>query len=158
MADKPISALIATFNEVDDASKWLKHAHTEHFAISEGIVLQRDADGKIHEHLANLPGVGAAAGVGVVIGAIVGAIFPPALLGSALAGAIGMGVGGAALGAAGVAIKDEIVDRNAFREVAEALAPGQSALVVVMASDAAGRFSDEITDFDKKWIEEIAAA
>ncbi|MBI5232687.1 MAG: DUF1269 domain-containing protein [Coriobacteriales bacterium] len=148
MADTPMTALVATFEDTEAAEKWLQRAHDGDYEISEGIVIYRDAEtGKVHKHLTNLPGIAAGAGVGAVIGVVLGALFPPALLAEALALAIGIGAGGAIAGAGAVAIKDEVVDRNAFKEVGEALEPGQSALVVVMPPDTAENFESELSGY-----------
>ena len=59
------------------------------------------------------------------------------------------------MGGGAVAVKDELMDRGAFDEVADALKPGQSALVVVLDSDAAEAFDKEISGYDRKWVEEL---
>ena len=154
MAEQQKIAIIAIYDKPQEAEQCLVHAHNRNFDVDEGIVVYRDADtGKIHKHLASLPGVAAGAGVGAVAGAVLAAVFPPALLAEAFA----LAVGGAAVGAGAVALKDEIMDRNAFDEVADNLAPGQSALIVVMNPDDAATFSEEISGYVKKWSQDITA-
>jgi len=154
MAEDKKTAIIAVFDKPQEAEQCLAHAHNRNFDIDEGIVVNRDAQtGKIHKHLASLPGAAAGAGVGAVAGAVLAAVFPPALLAEALA----LAVGGAAVGAGAVALKDEIIDRRAFDDVAENLAPGQSALVVVMNSSDAATFEAELEGCSKKWSQEISA-
>jgi len=92
-----------------------------------------------------------------VVGILLNVLFPPAILAETLAVAIGVGAGGAIAGAGAVAIKDEIVDRNAFKDVGEGLAPGQSALVVVMPTAAAEAFDDELTGYIEKRSQEFSA-
>ena len=155
MADETKTAIIAIYDRPQDAEQCLVHAHNRNLKVIEGIVIYRDADtGKIHKHLANLPGVAAGAGVGAVGGAVLAAVFPPLLLAEALAFA----VGGAVAAAGAVAIKDEIMDRRAFDEVADNLQPGQSALVVVMDSADAAIFDAEIEGYVKKWSQDLSAA
>lgn len=149
---EPMTALVATFDDPGDAAKWLKHAHDENYKVAEGIAVTRDAQtGKIHKHLANLPGIASGAGVGAVVGAIIGVAFPPAILSEALLAAIG----GAVIGGGAVAVKDEVVDRNAFKDVADDLEPGQSALVIVMPTESAKAFESELTGYNRKWLEEV---
>lgn len=157
MPDTPMAAIIATFQDPDEAAKWLHLAHDSDYDVSEGIVITRDEEtGKIHKHLARLPGIGAGAGVGAVVGALLGALFPPAILGEALVGAIGVGAAGAAVGAGSVAVKDEIVDRTSFKEVADGLQPGESALVLVMPLQDATEFDAELSGHLRKSFEELA--
>lgn len=155
MAEDTKTAIIATFDRPGDAECWLVHAHNRNYKVVEGIVINRDAEtGKIHKHLANLPGVAAGAGVGAVGGAILAAVFPPALLAEAFA----LAVGGAVAAGGAVALKDELMDRRAFDEVAESLEPGQSALVVVLGADDAAKLDDEIEGYTKKWSQDLSAA
>lgn len=158
MADIPMTAIIATFGNTEDAEKWLKHAHDEEYKVSEGIVVYKDEKtGKVHKHLTNLPGLAAGAGVGAVVGVLLNVLFPPAIIAETLAVAIGVGAGGAIAGAGAVAIKDELVDRNAFKEVGESLEPGQSALVVVMPTEAAQGFDAELVGYVEKHSQELSA-
>ena len=159
MADETMHALIAVFDEADEAATWLTHAHDAGYDPAEGIVITRDEDsGKVHKHLANLPGVAAGAGVGAVVGVILGALFPPVIIGEALAAAIGLGAAGAVVGAGGVAAKDEIVDRSAFKDVGEELKPGQSALILVMDEASTSRFQTELQGYISVWVQKAPTA
>ncbi len=156
MADEMRSAILATFENEETASGWVKYAHDNDLKVLEGIVLRKDPEtGKVHEHLTNLPGIGIGAGVGAAIGAVLGIVFPPVIIGEALVGAAGVAVAGAAASAGAIALKDELMTRNSFKDAADALEPGQSALVVVMASADADAFEAAITDAVGIWKEEL---
>lgn len=154
MAEDTKTAIIATFGRPDEAERWLVHAHKSNYKVAEGIVINRDAQtGKIHKHLASLPGVAAGAGVGAVGAGVIAALFPPVLLAETLA----LAVAGAIAGAGAVALKDEIIDRRAFDEVADSLEPGQSALIVVLDADDAAKLDSEIEGYAKKWTQDLSS-
>ena len=147
MAENAKTAIIATFDRPEDAECWVVHAHNRNYGVDEGIVVTRDEKGKIHKHLAKLPGMAAGAGVGAVTGALLAVVFPPAVLVETLA----VAVAGAVAGGGAVAIKDEIIDRRAFGPVAEELRPGQSALIMIMDSVDAAQLETEIMGYNQKW-------
>ena len=154
MAEDAKTAIIATFERPGDAGCWLVHAENRNYKVIEGIVINRDVQsGKIHKHLASLPGVAAGAGVGAVGAGVIAALFPPVLLAETLA----LAVAGAIAGAGAVALKDEIIDRRAFDEVAETLEPGQSALIVVLDADDAAKLDSEIEGYAKKWSQDLSS-
>jgi uncharacterized membrane protein len=157
MADETLRAVVALFDDADGAEKALENA--QDIGIEEGILINRDAEGKVHQHLANLPDVGAAAavgaGIGAVGGAILAAVFPVSVLGIGLAAALAGAAGGSIIGSGTVAVKDEIVERRAFRDVAEELQPGQYALIVVMKPEPALAFEPSAFGATKVWTEDL---
>lgn len=157
MSDGTVQAIVALFDNAEDAEGALEKA--QDIGIDEGILINRDAEGKVHQHLANLPDVGSAAAVGAGIGAVGGAIlavaFPVSVLGLGLAAALAGAAGGSIVGSGTVAVKDEIVERRAFHDVAEELSPGQYALIVVMKPDVAAGFRAEAFGATKVWTQEL---
>ncbi len=113
----------------------------------------------MHQHLANLPDIGPAAavgaGIGAVGGAILAAVFPVSVLGLGLAAALAGAAGGSIVGAGTVAIKDEIVERRAFDDVAEELQPGQYALIVIMKPEQALAFDPNVFAATRVWTEDL---
>lgn len=157
MAEETVRAVVALFED-EGAAKAAYDAAKE-IGISEGIVLVRDADGKVHEHLANMPDVGSGAAVGASLGAIGAAIiavaFPPAAVVEVLAAGLAGAVAGGLVGGGAVAAKDEILERRAFHDLAEELKPGERALIVVMAPEDATRFEAGITGAKRVWGETL---
>jgi uncharacterized membrane protein len=157
MANETVRAIVALFDDPDAAEKALEKA--QDVGIEEGILINRDAEGKIHQHLANLPDMGPAAavgaGIGAVGGAVIAAIFPVSLLGIGLAAALAGAAGGGLVGVGTVAAKDEIIERRAFHDVADELRPGQYALVVVMTPENALSFDPKEFAASRVWAEDI---
>jgi uncharacterized membrane protein len=157
VADERLRATVALFDDPDAAETALEKA--QDVGVVEGILINRDAEGKIHQHLANLPDVGPAAavgaGIGAVGGAVLAAIFPMSLLGVGLAAALAGAAGGSIIGSGAVALKDEIVERRAFHDVAEQLQPGQFALVVLMKPDDALAFDPNEFGATRVWTEDL---
>ncbi len=157
MADDVVRAIVAVFDDQQAAEAALDQAQDT--GIEEGILINRDDEGKVHQHLANLPDVGAAAavgaGIGAVGGAIIAALFPVSLLGMGLAAALAGAAGGSIVGGGTVALKDEIVERRAFHDVAEELQPGQYALIVVMKPDVAAAFEPSIQGASRVWSQDV---
>lgn len=157
MADETVRAIVALFDEAGPAEVALGKA--QDIGIQEGILINRDAEGKIHQHLANLPDVGPSAavgaGIGAVGGAILAAVFPVSLLGVGLAAALAGAAAGSVVGAGTVAVKDEIVERQAFHDVADELQPGQYALIVVMEPDKAAAFQPSVAGASRVWAQDI---
>jgi uncharacterized membrane protein len=157
MADETLRAIVALFNDADAAETALEKA--QEVGIEEGILINRDAEGKVHQHLANLPDLGPAAavgaGIGAVGGAILAAVFPVSILGIGLAAALAGAAGGSIIGTGTVAIKDEIVERRAFHDVAEELQPGQYALIVIMKPEQALAFDPSVFAATRVWTEDL---
>jgi uncharacterized membrane protein len=157
MADETLRAIVALFDDSDAAETALGKA--QEIGIEEGILINRDAQGKVHQHLANLPDLGPAAavgaGIGAVGGAILAAVFPVSVLGIGLAAALAGAAGGSIIGTGTVAIKDEIVERRAFKDVAEELQPGQYALIVIMKPEQAMAFDPSTFAATRVWTEDL---
>ena len=157
MADDTVRAIVALFDEVGAAEDALEKA--QDIGIEEGILINRDAEGKVHQHLANLPDVGPAAavgaGIGAVGGAILAAVFPVSVLGIGLAAALAGAAGGGIIGSGTVAVKDEIVERRAFHDIADELRPGQYALIVVMEPDKAMAFEPSVAGATRVWTQDL---
>ncbi len=157
MADDTVRAIVAVFDESGAAEVAL--AKAQDIGIEEGILINRDAEGKVHQHLANLPDLGPSAavgaGIGAVGGAILAAVFPISVLGLGLATALAGAAAGGLVGGGTVAVKDEIVERQAFHDVAEELQPGEYALVVVMEPTKALAFEPSVAGARRVWAHDL---
>jgi uncharacterized membrane protein len=120
--------LVAAFyteDRAEEALKTLKEARDETLVgIQAAVALRKDADGQIHfKDVGLTPGKGAMAGV--VLGAVVGVLTG----GTGLAlGAIGALVGGLV----GRKKRDSRFPTERLNQVAVSLAPGSSAILIVM--------------------------
>ena len=121
-----MSDLIAlTFDNADEAKRVrdvLKQLqHDGQLSLYDAAVVVKDADGTIHAHNEIDRDVKVGAGVGGLLGVLVGFMFPLA---------------GLAIGAAGGALVgkslDRDIDKQFVQEVSAALAPGSSALCVLV--------------------------
>jgi uncharacterized membrane protein len=112
---------VATAREVRDKIRQLQKQGL--VGLSDAAVITKDADGKMNvdNEVSRETKVGA--GVGAVLGAVLGFVFP-------IAGIIVGTAGGAAVGA----MVGNGVDRKFVDDVQNSLAPGSSALFLVLRS------------------------
>ena len=110
---------VATAEEVRDKIRGLQKQGL--ISLTDAAVISKDADGKINVHNEVSRETKVGAGVGAVLGALLTFVFP-------VAGIIVGTAGGAAVGA----LIGNGVDRKFVEDVKEQLAPGSSALFIVL--------------------------
>ncbi len=112
---------VATAEEVRDKIRQLQKSGL--VALTDAAVISKDAEGKVQVHNEVSRETKVGAGVGAVMGVLLGFMFPVAglVLGTA---------GGAAVGA----MVGNGVDRKFVEDVQNSLAPGNSALFLVLRS------------------------
>jgi uncharacterized membrane protein len=108
--------------------------------VAAGII-SRDADGKVDVKEHGTGEVAAATGIGAVGGLIVGLFSPPLLLATAI---------GAGLGAAFGELKKRHEEKKIGVEVEEYLAPGSSAIAVIIDDQYVDRVEKALTKSTKK--------
>jgi len=127
MADVPVQAIVAAFDEeqgAEDALKQLKDAEKEKLiSIKDAAVLWKADDGKLHvKETGDMTGTRGAA-YGGIAGAVVGVI----------AGPVGWAaLGGAAIGGLVAKLKDSGFEDKRLEQWGAGLAPGSSAVVAVI--------------------------
>ena len=124
----PVEYVVALFREENGAEAVLKKIQDEklekELGLHEMAIIQKDAGGKltVKEPADDAGGKGAA--IGGVIGALVGVVLGPAVVATTAAGAL---VGGLAS-----KLHDTGFDNKDLKELAKALTPGTSALLVAV--------------------------
>jgi uncharacterized membrane protein len=145
MVGDNLALYVASYADAASASEdfqLLKDAEaaSDDFKVVAAGILSRDADGKVDvkEHGG---GVAAATGIGAVGGLIVGLFSPPLLLATAI---------GAGLGAAFGELMKRHEEKKIGVEVEEYLAPGSSAIAVVIDDRYLDRVEKALTKSTKK--------
>jgi uncharacterized membrane protein len=126
MADKPLIAFIATYDDAADARQdyqEVKQAHARGFIGDyDAAVVWRDEHGKVHVESVGEEAARKWLWAGLGIGALIGLIFPPSILASSAIGALS----GAVIGK----FRDGIRPRD-LQEVGDALSGDNAALIVL---------------------------
>lgn len=145
MAGENLVLCVATYADAEAAGgdfTALKKAQDElDFRVVGGVVMSRDADGKIDvdEHGGHeVAGVGVLGGVG---GLVVGLFAPPLLLSTAIGAGIGAGIG---------ALVKRHEEKRLGVEIEDVLPPGSSAVVVVVDDLYADRVEAALVKGSKK--------
>lgn len=150
MADKPLIAFLATYDEADDARRdfdEIRQAHGKGFIGNyDAAIVWRNAKGKVQVDSVSDEASRKWVWAGLGVGALVGLIFPPSIIASAAIGALG----GAVIGR----FRDGIPQKD-LDDVGDALT-GDNAAIVVIAEE---RVTDALAqlgatlDASKKQIE-----
>lgn len=129
MADKPLIAFVATYDEVDDARQdfnEIRQAHGKGFIGNyDAAIVWRNAKGKVQVDSVSDEASRKWVWAGLGVGALVGLIFPPSIIASAAIGALG----GAVIGR----FRDGIPQKD-LDDVGDALT-GDNAAIVVIAEE-----------------------
>ena len=128
MGEAPLHLLVAAFDEesgAEDALKALKESRNEELVgVQAAVAMRKDAEGQLQfKEVGMTPGKGALAGV--ALGAVVGVLTGGTVI---ALGALGALVGGLV----GRKKRDSRFPTGGINQLAASLAPGSSALVVVM--------------------------
>jgi len=139
----PVQVIVAAFKESDSASNVLaelKQAKRDGLIdIEDAAVITKDADGKSKIRETQDLGTGR----GATIGAITGAVL------SLIAGPLGwMALGGGVIGAIAAMMIEGGFPQDRLTHLAEGLAPGSSALVVIVEHNWVDQLVDEIEKHD----------
>jgi len=133
MSKKNVVLLAAKYPDADHAKTILDMLEAMHHAtnidLDDAVMLTKEEDGKIKTHETTDVTTRKGAKRGLIAGAVLGVIYPPSLLVTALAG------GG--IGALWGKAKDSGVKHDDLKEMADSLAPGQAALVVLVSQSSA---------------------
>jgi uncharacterized membrane protein len=127
MAQAPVSAVVAAFNDekgAQEALKELREAEKQKIIkIKDAAVISRGADSKLHiKDTADMTGTR-----GAVYGGVAGAVL------GVIAGPVGWAaLGGAAIGGLVAKLRDSGFEDTRLREWGENLSPGSSAVVAVI--------------------------
>ena len=137
-----MSNLIAVaYDDVDTAQnvvRQLNELSTEHaITLDDLVIAEHRQNGKIKLHQSVKPGSAGAAG-GALWGGLIGLLF--------LAPFLGMAVGAAAGGAAG-SMTDVGVDDRFMKDLAEELAPGSAAIIVLVRESTPDKVLPRIAPF-----------
>jgi uncharacterized membrane protein len=124
----PVEYVVALFKSQDGAEIVLKKIQDEKLEKDLGLhelaIIQKDQDGKLTIKEPADAGGGKGAAIGGVVGALVGVVLGPAVVATSAAGAL---VGGLAS-----KLHDTGFDNKDLKELAKALTPGTSALLVAV--------------------------
>jgi uncharacterized membrane protein len=124
----PVEFVVALFKEESGAETVLKKIQDEklekELGLHELAIIQKDQAGKLMVKEPADAGGGKGAAIGGVVGALVGVVLGPAVVATTAAGAL---VGGLAS-----KLHDTGFDNKDLKELAKALTPGSSALLVAV--------------------------
>lgn len=133
----------------DQVLNKLRGLQKEHLVdLEDACVVVRNASGKVHlKQATNLVGVGAASGGtwGALWGTLIGLLFLNPLAGLLAGAAIGAGTG-----ALSGALSDYGIDDDFIRSLGSTIAPGTSALFVLVRSVTADKVLPELQPFHGK--------
>ncbi len=123
-----VEYVVGLFKEENGAAVVLKKIQDEklekELGLHELAIIQKDQSGKLTVKEPDDAGGGKGAAIGGVVGALVGVVLGPAVVATTAAGAL---VGGLAS-----KLKDTGFDNKDLKELAKALTPGTSALLVAV--------------------------
>jgi uncharacterized membrane protein len=123
-----VEYVVGLFKEEDGAAAVLKKIQTEklekELGLHELAIIQKDQAGKLTVKEPDDAGGGKGAAIGGVVGALVGVVLGPAVVATTAAGAL---VGGLAS-----KLHDTGFDNKDLKELAKALTPGSSAILVAV--------------------------
>lgn len=151
MSKKNVVLLAAKYPDADHAKTILDMLESMHHALTidldDAVMLTKEADGKIKTHETTDVTTRKGAKRGLIAGAVLGVIYPPSLLVTALAG------GG--IGALWGKAKDSGVKHDDLKEMADSLAPGQAALVVLVSQASAEATQRALGSYDGEVVNKI---
>jgi len=137
----PVEYVVALFREEDGAAAVLKKIQDEklekELGLHELAIIQKDQSGKLTVKEPADAGGGKGAAIGGVVGALVGVVLGPAVVATTAAGAL---VGGLAS-----KLHDTGFDNKDLKELAKALTPGTSALLVAVDDTQFARLNEMLT-------------
>jgi uncharacterized membrane protein len=124
-----------TVSEAEEVRRGLVDIQKEQLiSLEDAVVVERDADGRVHLHQAiNLTAAGAASGG--FWGVLVGLLFLNPLLGAAV---------GAGVGAASGALSDLGINDGFLREVGDSITSGTAALCVLLRESTPDRVIERL--------------
>ena len=137
----PVEYVVALFKEENGAAVVLKKIQDEklekELSLHELAIIQKDQSGKLTVNEPADAGGGKGAAIGGVVGALVGVVLGPAVVATTAAGAL---VGGLAS-----KLHDTGFDNKDLKELAKALTPGTSALLVSVDDTQFARLNEMLT-------------
>jgi uncharacterized membrane protein len=139
----PVEYVVALFKEEDTADTVLKKIQDEKLEKDLGLhelaIIKKDQAGKLTVKEPEDAGGGKGAAIGGAVGALVGVVLGPAVVATTAAGAL---VGGLAS-----KLHDTGFDNKDLKELAKALTPGTSALLVVVDDTQIGRLNEILATY-----------
>lgn len=125
--------LAAKYPDAEHAKTILDMLESMHRAtnidLDDAVMLTKEPDGKIKTHETTDVTTRKGAKRGLIAGAVLGVIYPPSLIVTAL--------GGGGIGALWGKAKDSGVKHDDIKELADSLASGQAALIVLVSQNSA---------------------